>query len=260
MMRAALPRFLRVFQATLLAWCCAAFMPSALAQSLLPVPALSAHVIDQTGTLSPEQQQALDTRLTDFEARKGAQIVVLIVPTTQPEDIASYANRVGNTWKLGRREVGDGLLLVIAKDDHRIRIEVAQTLEGAVPDLAAAHIMDDVMTPHFRSGDFAGGINAALDQLFARISGEPLPPVQPAPEASGASSSGWSTLFSFLFFCGVIFVITASTRRTAWYGYPRSLGGRSFGGGFGAGGGGFGGGFGSGGGGNFGGGGASGGW
>ena len=151
--------------------------PPAQAQGVLPVPELTARVMDQTGTLGAEQRQALEQKLADFERAKGTQIVVLMVPTTAPEDIAAYANRVGNTWKIGRKDVGDGLLVVIAKGDRSMRIEVAKALEGAVPDIAAAQILDQQMKPAFRQGDFAGGIGAALDQLIARVSGEPLPAV-----------------------------------------------------------------------------------
>ena len=113
-----------------------------------------------------------------FEQTKGTQIAILMVPTTQPEDIASYANRVGNAWKIGRKGMGDGVLLVVAKDDRKVRIEVAKTLEGAIPDLAAKQIIDEAITPNFRKGDFAGGLHAGVDQLIARITGEALP----APE------------------------------------------------------------------------------
>ena len=147
------------------------------AQGLLPVPALDARVIDQTGTLSAAQREALEAKLKAFEEQKGSQIVMLMVPTTQPEDIASYANRVGNAWKIGRKEVGDGILVVVAKNDRKMRIEVAKTLEGAVPDIAAAHIIDDAMKPRFRQNDFAGGLDAAADQLIARVKGEALPEV-----------------------------------------------------------------------------------
>jgi uncharacterized protein len=145
------------------------------AQGLLPVPELSARVIDQTGTLDASQRQALEVKLQAFEQQKGSQIVVLMVATTQPEDIASYANRVGNTWKIGRKDVGDGILVIVAKNDRKMRIEVAKTLEGAVPDLAAAHIIDDAMKPRFKQNDFAGGLDAAADQLIARVNGEALP-------------------------------------------------------------------------------------
>ena len=145
------------------------------AQDVLPVPALSGRVIDQTGTLSEAQRGALEAKLAAFEASAGSQLVVLMVSTTQPEDIASFAQRVGDAWKIGRRNVGDGVLLVVAKGDRHVRIEVAKTLEGAVPDLAARQIIDSAVRPAFRANDYAGGLNAAVDQLSARISKEGLP-------------------------------------------------------------------------------------
>ncbi|HSU22584.1 MAG TPA: TPM domain-containing protein [Variovorax sp.] len=173
------------------------------AQGVLPVPPLSARVIDATGTLDAARRQALEAKLAAFEQKKGSQIVVLMVPTTQPEDIASYANRVANDWKIGRRAVGDGVLVIVAKDDRRMRIEVAKTLEGAVPDLAAARIIDDVMKPRFRGDDYAGGLDGAVDQLIARIDGEALPAVE-APRSSrgaqGAAGFDWESLAIFLFF------------------------------------------------------------
>lgn len=171
------------------------------AQSVLPVPALTGHVIDQTGTLTGAQHQALEAKLAALEQGKGSQVVVLMVPTTQPEDIASYANRVGNSWKIGRKGVGDGLLLVVAKNDHRVRIEVAKTLEGAIPDLAANRIIEDAITPAFRRGDFAGGLNAGVDQITALINGEPLPAPTPQHQArSGGGGIQWTNLAIFLFF------------------------------------------------------------
>lgn len=175
------------------------------AQGLLPVPALSARVIDQTGTLDASQRQALEAKLQAFEQQKGSQIVMLMVATTQPEDIASYANRVGNTWKIGRKDVGDGVLVVVAKDDRKMRIEVAKTLEGALPDIAAARIIDNAMKPRFRHNDFAGGLGAAAEQLIARINGEALPEVD---ARSGDFSDGgfdWQDLAIFLF-VGVLVV------------------------------------------------------
>lgn len=196
----------------LIAMACA----GAWAQGLLPVPALSARVIDQTGTLDAAQRDSLDAKLAAFEQKKGSQIVVLMVPTTQPEDIESYANRIANAWKIGRKDVGDGVLVIIAKNDRRMRIEVAKTLEGAVPDLAAARIIDEQMMPRFRENDFAGGISAALDQLIARISGEALPEVttrdngqqgQQGQRGSGlfGGNTDWGQLGIFLFF-GVLVV------------------------------------------------------
>lgn len=142
---------------------------------VLPVPALSGHVIDQTNALAAPQRQALNDKLSAFERERGTQLVVLIVPTTQPEDIAAYAQRVGDTWKIGRREVGDGLLLVVALNDRRVRIEVAKALEGAVPDLAASRIIEGAIVPAFKRGDVAAGIDAGVDQLMARVRGENLP-------------------------------------------------------------------------------------
>ena len=156
----------------------------ALAQSgLQPIPALSARVIDTTGTLDAAQRQSLDSKLSDFEKSKGSQIVVLMIPTTQPEDIVAYTQRVGDLWKIGRKDIGDGLLLVVAKNDRTVRIATAKTLEGAIPDLAARQVIDRVITPRFRDGDFAGGLNAGVDQITALISGEKLP--EPAAAASG---------------------------------------------------------------------------
>lgn len=156
------------------------------AQQPLPVPALTARVIDQTGTLDASQRAALESRLADFEARKGTQIVVLMVPTTQPEDIAAYAFRVADSWKIGRRDVGDGVLLVVAKADRTLRIEVAKTLEGVLPDLMAKRIIDGAITPHFRQGDFAGGLAAGVDRIIAVVDGEALPAPEPQ-RGSGAN-------------------------------------------------------------------------
>ncbi|MDP9881880.1 uncharacterized protein J2W25_006292 [Variovorax boronicumulans] len=171
----------------------------ALAQGPLPIPTLTARVIDQTGTLDAAQRSGLETKLAAFEQRKGSQIVVLMVPTTAPEDIASYAQRVGDTWKIGRKGVGDGLLVIVAKDDRKMRIATAKTLEGAVPDLAAVRIIDEEMKPRFRNNDFAGGLNAAVDRLIGLVDGEPLP--EPSRSNSGGSSDGfdWENLAIFLF-------------------------------------------------------------
>jgi uncharacterized protein len=169
-------------------------------QDLRPVPALSARVIDETGTLSEPDRAALEGKLAAFEAQAGTQIVIVIVPTTQPEDLFSYTQRLGDAWKIGRRDVGDGLLIVVAKDDRRVRIAPAKALEGAVPDLAARQIIDRAITPAFRAGDFAGGLNGAVDMLIARIKGEALP--EPQQRARGGPGIQWQELAMF-FFVGV---------------------------------------------------------
>lgn len=168
-------------------------------QGVLPVPALQARVMDQTATLSLESAAAIEAKLAAFEQAKGTQVVVLMVATTAPEDIADFTQRVGDTWKIGRREVGDGVLFVIAKDDQRLRIAPAKTLEGAIPDLLAKRIIDQAVTPAFKRGDFVGGIDAGVDQILARINGEDLP----LPEAqTGNVGNNYSVndLLIFFFF------------------------------------------------------------
>jgi uncharacterized protein len=143
------------------------------------VPPLTGRVVDKTATLSSSDIASLDQTLKDFEAKKGSQIAVLIVPTTQPESIEQYSLRVAEAWKIGRSKVDDGAILVVAKDDRKLRIEVGYGLEGALTDVTAKRIIDEVITPKFRSGDFAGGISAGVDRIIRVVDGEPLPaPVQ----------------------------------------------------------------------------------
>ena len=173
--------------------------------ALQPIPPLSARVIDTTATLDATQRQALDNKLQAFETAKGSQIVVLMVPTTVPEDIVGYTQRVGDLWKIGRKDIGDGLLIVVAKNDRAVRIATAKTLEGAIPDLAAKQVIERVITPRFREGDFAGGLNAGVDMLTASIAGEklPEPSAANAPRARGA---GFQWLdFGVLLFVAVPF-------------------------------------------------------
>lgn len=170
------------------------------AQPLQAIPALGARVVDTTGTLDTHQREALEQTLASIETARGTQVVVLLVATTSPEDIASYANRVANTWKIGRRDIGDGVLVVVAKNDRRLRIEVAKALEGAIPDLAAKQIIDEAITPRLRQNDYAGALQAGVAQLDARIAGEKLPLPQPASPQSDWSGDGMTTLVFALFF------------------------------------------------------------
>ncbi len=142
----------------------------------LPIPKLTARVTDLTGTLTAEQQTQLEQKLAAFESAKGSQLAVLIVPTTQPEDIAQYSIRVFDEWKLGRKSVDDGALLLIAKNDRRVRIEPARGLEGVLTDAMCNRIIEETIRPAFRQGNFYGGIDAALEQMMRLIQGEPLPP------------------------------------------------------------------------------------
>jgi uncharacterized protein len=146
-----------------------------IAQAEVAVPPLRALVTDLTGTLSATDMAALDSRLKAYEREKGSQIAVLIVPTTQPEEIEQYSMRVVEQWKLGRHKVDDGVLFLIAKNDRRMRIEVGYGLEGALPDITAKRIISDIVSPAFKAGDFVGGITAGVDAIIASIQGEPLP-------------------------------------------------------------------------------------
>ena len=272
--RAALGFFLLLF--ALAAW------------ARVAVPDLSRRVTDLTATLSADQVSALENKLAAFEARKGSQIAILIVSTTQPEDIAQFGIRVAEQWKIGREKVDDGVILIVAKDDRKLRLEVGYGLEGAIPDAIAKRVIAEIITPYFKAGDFYGGIDAGVQQLMRLIEGEPLPP----PSASGKDGddapfvmlvvggivAGWllSLLMSrpaaggiaalgsgavgamLLGFTPVLLFIAVFVFAGVATGF-RHGGGWSSGGGFGRGGG-FGGGSWGGGGGGFGGGGASGSW
>lgn len=169
----------------------------ATAQDLVPVPPLRDRVTDLTGTLTAQQSAALEQSLRTFEARKGTQIAVLIVPTTQPEAIEPFALRVVEQWKLGRRRVDDGALLLVAKDDRAVRIEVGYGIEGALNDATAARVITEVITPRFRQGDFYGGLAAGLDQIVRVLDGEALPPPtrRGAVAADDGLRQGWPVLF-----------------------------------------------------------------
>jgi uncharacterized protein len=174
------------------------------AQALQPVPALKARAMDLSATLSAQELAGLETQLKTLEDETGAQVVVLMLASTAPEDIAAYANRVAQSWKLGRKDVGDGVLLIVAKNDKRMRIEVARTLEGAIPDIMAARIIDGAMKPRFQSGDYAGGLGAAIQQLSLLVRAEQLPapqtstpdpsPAPPARQQTTDSGLGWLAL------------------------------------------------------------------
>jgi uncharacterized protein len=270
-----------------------------LAWAQAAVPPLTARVTDLTGTLTREQQAGLERMLQEFEARKGAQLAVLMVPSAKPEEIEQYALRVAEQWKVGRKKVDDGAILVVAKDDRALRIEVGYGLEGALNDATAKRIVSDVIAPRFREGDFFGGISAGVDRMIRVIDGEPLP--APARGASavdgglfqllpvlliaalviggvlrallgralGAAATGGAVGFLAWILAGTLLVgILAGLLAFVFtlvggFGAARRYGGfpgGSYGGGFGRGGGGWGGGGFRGGGGSFGGGGASGRW
>jgi uncharacterized protein len=190
----------------LLRWCLpllllASLLQAGAAQALEAIPPLTQRVTDLTSTLTTEQQAGLEARLQAFEQQKGSQIAILIVPTTQPEDIAQYSIRVVEAWKLGREKQDDGVLILLAKNDRKMRIEVGYGLEGAIPDVTAKRIISDVMAPYFRQGDFYGGLNAAVERIAALIDGEALP--APPQQARGGEHD-WGDMLPILLFGGLI--------------------------------------------------------
>lgn len=174
------------------------------ASNLVAIPALTSPVTDVTQTLSSQAQQSLAQKLNQLSQTKGSQIAVLIVGSTQPEDIAQFGIRVAEAWKIGRDKQDDGVIIIVAKADRKMRIEVGYGLEGAIPDLVAKRIVSETMAPHFRQGDFEGGLNAAVDQLMALIAGEALP----APQKQSSSAGGlldWLPILMFVaIFTGMI--------------------------------------------------------
>jgi uncharacterized protein len=177
------------------------------AAALVAIPPLQSRVTDLTGTLSAQQRGALEQTLAEFEARKGAQIAVLIVPTTQPETVEQYAVRVEEAWKLGRKGVDDSVLFLISKEDRELRLEVGYGLEGALPDAAAKRIIEDDITPRFKQGDFYGGIRAGVDRIMRTVEGEPLPaPRRQAARPVDERFMQWLVpgLFAALVFGGIL--------------------------------------------------------
>lgn len=172
-------------------WCFLGFLIIAalFAQPLcaeVPVPPLKARVTDLTATLNAKQREALEQKLAAFEARKGSQVAVLLVPTTQPEAIEQYSIRVAQQWKLGRKGVDDGVLLLVAKNDRKLRIEVGYGLEGVLNDATAKRIIAEDIVPRFKQGDFYGGITAGVDRILRTIEREPLPAPKSKPQQRGA--------------------------------------------------------------------------
>lgn len=182
----------------------------AAAQGLVPVPPLQARVTDLTGTLTAPQSAALEQSLRAFEDRKGTQIAVLIVPTTRPEAAEQFALRVVEQWKLGRRKVDDGVLLLVAKDDRTVRLEVGYGVEGALPDATARKIIAEVITPPFLQGDFYGGIAAGVDRMVRVLDGEALP--APARRGAPSDDNGLGRTWPVLFI--VALVLGGMLRRT----------------------------------------------
>ncbi len=156
----------------------------------IPVPRLAAHVVDLTGTLSAAERDALDAKLRAFESARGSQVAVLLVPSIGPETIEEFAGRVTDEWKLGRKGVDDGVLFVIAKQERKLRIHTGRGVQGTLTDALAKRIVSDIVSPHFRNGDFAGGLDAGVDAIMKAIEGEalPLPAAKPQGKVGMVSS------------------------------------------------------------------------
>ena len=187
------------------------------AQAEVPVPPLSARVTDLTATLDAQQKQTLEARLAAFEKNKGAQLAVLLVPTTQPETIEQFALRVAEAWKLGRKGVDDGALLLVAKDDRALRIEVGYGLEGALNDATAKRIIAEIITPFFKRGEFYAGVDAGTAAMMRVIEGEPLPPPQ------RAAASGSYDIESLLFIAFGLVVVVGGMLRALLGRFPAAL-------------------------------------
>jgi uncharacterized protein len=193
------------------------------AEDLQPIPQLTAPVTDLTGTLSADQRVQLTGKLAAFETQKGAQIAVLLVPTVKPEAIEQYSIRVAEAWKLGRKGVDDGVLLLIAKQDKKLRIEVGYGLEGALNDATAKRIISETITPRFKQGDFYGGIDAGLDAIIKVVGGEALPPPGRVTN-TGSAPAGISDQLETLLFVGFILVFVVGGVLRAIFGRFLSAG------------------------------------
>ena len=164
------------------------------ADALVSIPRLEARVTDLTGTLTRDQQAQLENQLAGLEREKGAQLAILLLPTTQPEPIEQFGIRLAEAWKIGRQGADDGVIVLVAKNDRHVRIEVGYGLEGAIPDAVAKRIIEERITPRFREGDFFGGLQGAANALGRIIGGEALPP--PATRRS-APDGDWPMVVLF---------------------------------------------------------------
>lgn len=249
----------RLAGALVLAWALAIVLAVAAPAAAREVPFLSGRVVDEAEILSPQAEQSLDTRLEQLEGQTGAQVVVLTVPSLEGDPLEDYALRVADTWKLGGAERDDGVLMLIARDDRQMRLEVGYGLEGTIPDILAGRILDQAVRPRFREGDFDAGVAAGVDKVAALIRGEQPEAVLPEPASRGVPIAGCLPALVWIFLIFLLpMLLGRKRRRFRVFGLPIVVGGFSGGGsrgGWGGGGGGF-----SGGGGSFGGGGASSSW
>ncbi|HZC25269.1 MAG TPA: YgcG family protein [Candidatus Binatia bacterium] len=194
-----------------------AFSWSFIAAAQVPVPPLTGRITDQTATLTTQQMASLEQTLQSFEARKGSQLAVLIVSTTTPETIEQYALRVAERWKLGRKKIDDGAILVVAKNDRALRIEVGYGLEGALNDATSKRIISEIITPRFKEGDLYGGITAGVDQIIRVIDGEPL------PEPSGKPAGNIANIQQYVPVIFILALVVGGVLRSVLGRFPGSL-------------------------------------
>jgi uncharacterized protein len=238
----------------------------------LDFPPLTGRVVDQANVMTPESRSELETKLKDLEDKSSIQLVVATVKSLQGGDIETYANELFRNWKLGEAQKNNGVLLLIAPNEHKVRIEVGYGLEGTLTDALSSVIISSAIVPRFKAGDFSGGISRGVDGIISVLSGDTSDWQRKVDVRQDDAESDFNKLFPILFFLLILFI--------CWYlihnaggGGPSSggtarragplfvpYGGSSWGGSGGFGGGGFGGGGFGGGGGSSGGGGASGGW
>ncbi|MFJ2992683.1 TPM domain-containing protein [Pandoraea sp. NPDC087047] len=216
-------RLLWVLRALALASLCWLALPAG-AQALVAVPALTARVTDLSGTLTPEQRNALETQLAQYEQQRGSQIFILMLPSTAPETLDQYSIRVADAWKAGRKGVDDGVIMLVAKDNpndlRKMRIEVGRGVQGSLTDAISGRILRDVMAPHFRSGDFFGGLAAGVAAVQAAMNNEPLPaPNLPSTRAEHSDLSDFLPLLFIVFIIAMV-VIMESRRRFSGPGLP----------------------------------------
>ena len=203
-------------------WLLPSPVPAAGAQSEVPVPRLERRVTDLTGTLTPAERSALEQKLAAFEQRKGSQIAVLIVPTTGEETIEQYGIRVVDAWRPGREGVDDGVLLLVAKEDRALRLEVGYGLEGALPDATANRIVEDIVVPRFREGDFDAGLHAGIEAMIRVIDGEPLPePERTVGWPGDGAEEGWPG--SLLTIGFILVVVVGSVLRALFGRLPAAM-------------------------------------
>lgn len=164
------------------------------ADELAAIPPLKSRVTDLTGTLSRQEAVALETEMAKFEQHRGSQVAILMVPTTYPETLEAYGIRVAEAWKIGRKGLDDGIVILVAKNDRTLRIEVGRGLEGVLPDALAKRIIEEIMLPRFRSGDFHAGLHDGLTRINAAIASELLPPASRTKREQGATADSWENL------------------------------------------------------------------